>query len=508
MSLSIIQQPSTANPIPKSEPLFWYLQSDDFVTSEGVKAEFSVEFQDYEETPFIFCIVKGVGFTTSDVAPFTVDTFKSEAIGALTAVNFGAMLAINPNFADFVIKVQGAKVTVTSTKAGTLSPWSFVFGSFVVPPTVVQANGVAAVYAQDFVFWDLYEGSTRIVGRNKNDFTPGTAPNGFCSIEFDQYFLFSRYEPKTNLVWWPEDNFWIDCQFRAYRTRQNIVCQQTAQDGAFGNYTLVNSLFQVEETVGFEIYSGDLPRKWITGNPIERVLPNNFFEIVGIWLENRGEWREINPFAIEMKVTLMDDTVELIGNFPNPAHKFWFVPTGTLNGSYIGLLELGIKKVEVQVFAYPEVGERVAYSEVLTRTFSNVNDDCKKQVIFLGDRGSFDTFLIGEELRDRQEVEGLSRDLARTRSFEDQVRQLRTETSIRSVNLAKTYRSEPINGWNIDFVKQLERSPQVYRIIENEEGYLLEQVRMAKGSFVNVDTDGLPVLEFEFFKATDMKFHK
>jgi hypothetical protein len=46
MSLSIVQQPSTANPVPKSERLFWSLQSDDFVINPGTKAEFSLEFQD------------------------------------------------------------------------------------------------------------------------------------------------------------------------------------------------------------------------------------------------------------------------------------------------------------------------------------------------------------------------------------------------------------------------------------------------------------------------------
>jgi len=508
MSLSIVQQPSTTYPVPKSERLFWSLQSDDFVINAGVKAEFSVEFQDYAEDPFGFVIVKGVGITTSDVEPFTVNTFKSEALGELTAVNFGAMLAINPNFKEFVIKVQGNKVTATRTSVGVEDPWSFVFGSLVVPPTLVQANGEPAAYATDFLFWDLYEGSTKIAGRNKGDFTPGTAPNGFCYIDFDQSYLFSRYEPKSNLTWWFEDNFYIDCQFRAYRVRQNIACQQTPQDGAANNYTLVQSLFQVEETEGFEIYSGDLPRKWITGNPMERVLPNNFFEVAGIWLHNDGTFREVNPFAIEMKVTLLDDTVELIGNFPNPVHKFWFVPTGTLNGSYIGLLELGVKKVEIQVFAYPEVGDRVPYSEVMTRTFSGVNDDCKKQVVFLGDRGSFDTFFIGEELRERQDVEGGTRDLARSRNYEDQLKEFRRESYVSSVDWVKTYKSEPLNGWNLEFVKQLQRSPQVYRIVNNDEGYLLEQVRMTKGSFLNVDAEGLPVLEFEFFKATDVKFHK
>lgn len=506
-SLSIIEQPSTGFPTPKSELLNWKIQNEDYVVTQGAKATFSISFDDFAEGSGLPVSVKGVVFATDDAQAFTDTAFRSEALGALTAVNFGAMLALNAEFVDFVIKVVNNTVTVTSTIEGEYDDFNFIFGTFVIPPVITSANGSTHSNKNEFLVWNLYEGANLITGAKRVDFYPN-GTNGEARINFDPAYLFSEYQPKLSLIAWPEDKFWIDIQFRAILKAQNINCQQETKQGISANYTIVNSIFQLKENDSFDNYQGAVA-KWVTGNPLERKLKNNVFEVAGIWLHNDGTLRSVNPFGIEFKITLPGDVVEYVGSFPNPANKFWIVPIGTLNGSYTGLLEFKPLKVEIQVFGYlAGTGERVEYSEKLVRTFHYQDCDCEENFIYLGDRGCFDTVSFGELRAAKQTVEGTGRSYPVPLNYPDHVRGLKKIDAIQSVTHSEDFLSDPLNEWNLDMIKQLERSPQVYRIVKIGDQYKIERIRTSKATFTNFDFEGGARVTLEVIEAIDAKFHK
>lgn len=506
-SLSIIEQPSTGVPTPKSELLNWKIQNVGYVVTQGAKATFSITFADFEEGAGLPVSVKGIVFATDNAQPFTDTFFKSEADGALTALNFGAMLALNAGFVNFVIKVVNKTVTVTSTIEGQYDNFTFLFSTFTTPPSITSANGSTHTNKNEFLVWNLYEGSSLIAGSKRVDFYP-SGTNGETRINFDPAYLFSEYQPKLSLVAWYEDRFWIDVQFRAILKAQNVNCQQETKQGISADYTIVNSIFQLKENDSFENYEGAVV-KWVTGNPIERKLKNNVFEVAGIWLKNDGTYRTVNPFVIEFKVTLPGDVVEFIGSFPNPAHKFWIVPTGTLNGSYTGFFDLKPEKVEIQIFGYlADGGVKVPYSEKMVRTFYYQDCDCEENFIYLGDRGCFDTVHFGELRSAKQTVEGNGRSYPVPLNYPDHVRGLKNVDAIQSVTHSEEFLSDPINEWNLDMIKQLERSPQVYRIVKIGDQYKIERVRTNKATFTNFDFEGGARITLEVTEAIEGKFHK
>ena len=514
MSFTITQQPSDTVPQPKSKYLEWLLGTTDFLNSADTFATFTVTFVDGAEADALEVIVVDSLFTTDSAEPYTALTYHHEAAKEDAAANFAGMLSINPDFLDWVVTYAGAVVTATRSKPGALDPFTFVFSALTNPPTVSSTNGTTESRKSKFVIWDLYADSTRIVGRKSAAIDP-SGVNGVCSIKFDPAFLFSTYEPKTNIIFWAEDNFYLDILFKAALINQNSICQQDVEEVVQGDlFTLVNSIFQPADQLGFEPYtgSGDPLVKWVTGNPLRRYLCNDFFELTGIYLVNDGSWRAVDPFLIQFTIHIGETTETVAAYADTPAHRFFFVPIGTLNGSYTGLLEVA-DSVDIQVFAYTDADVKTAYSEKLVRTFSHQDCDCKEIIIYLGDLGSFDSIRFGELRALNQGVTASTRIFEPGgRDYEDQIQDVARVDTITDAQNELVYISEPINELNRGMFEQLQRSPQIYRIkqVETDSGTVskLERLQMTRGNFVNMNRGGDKRFEGVFKSASGTKWHR
>jgi len=514
MSFTITQQPSDIIPQPKSKYLDWSLTTTDFLNSPDAYATFSITFVNGAEADGLAVTIVNTFFTTDSAEPFTVDTYEHETNKTHTARNFANMLSINPDFIDWVVVHNDGQVIATRTKPGVVSPFTFSFVSFAVIPTVVSSNGTLESRKSKFVTWDLYNENTRVVGRKQSAIDP-SGTDGVCNISFDSAFLFNGYEPKTNTTIWAEDNFFFDLLFRAALINQNSICQQDVEEIAQGDiFTVVNSVFQPTDELNFEPYtgSGDPLIKWVTGNPARRQLTNDFFELVGIYLVNDGTWRTTNPFSIQFLITRASGS-ELVTVTPStPSGRFFFVPIGTLNGSYASSFD-DIISVEIQVFAYTPSNVLTAYSQILTRTFSHTESDCKEVIVYLGDLGSFDSIRFGELRQLNQGVTAGTRIFEPGgRDYEDQIKGVSNVDVISDVQNEMVYISEPINELNRSMYEQLQRSPQIYRIkqVLGESGYVnkLEQLQMTRGNFVNMNRGGDKRFEAVLKSASGTKFHK
>ena len=520
MSFTITQQPSDTVPQPKSKYLEWLLGTTDFLNSADAFATFTLTFVDGAEADALEVIVVDSLFTTDSAEPYTALTYHHEAAKEDTAANFAGMLSINPDFLDWVITYAGAVVTATKSKSSGLSPFTFVFSALTNPPTVSNTNGTTESRKSKFVIWDLYADSTRIVGRKSAAIDP-SGVNGVCSIKFDPGFLFSTYEPKTDLIFWAEDKFYLDILFKAALINQNSICQQDVEEVVQGDlFTLVNSIFQPVDQLGFTPYTSDVGDdgpgdplvKWVTGNPLRRYLCNDFFELAGIYLVNDGSWRTADPFLIEFTIHI-GETAETVAASPDTdAHRFFFVPIGTLNGSYTGLLDTA-DSVDIQVFAYTDGDVKTPYSEKLVRTFSHQDCDCKEVIIYLGDLGSFDSIRFGELRALNQGVTASTRIFEPGgRDYEDQIQDVARVDTITDAQNELVYISEPINELNRGMFEQLQRSPQIYRIkqVETSSGTVskLERLQMTRGNFVNMNRGGDKRFEGVFKSASGTRWHK
>jgi len=520
MSFTITQQPADTVPQPKSKYLEWLLGTTDFLNSADAFATFTLTFVDGAEADAIEVIVVDSLFTTDSAFPFTALTYHHEAAKEDTAANFAGMLSINPDFLDWVITHAGGVVTATRSKPGALSPFTFVFNALTNPPSVSSTNGTTESRKSKFVIWDLYADSTRIVGRKSAAIDP-SGVNGVCSIKFDPAFLFNTYEPKTDLLFWAEDKFYMDILFKAALINQNSICQQDVEGVVQGDlFTLVNSIFQPVDQLGFAPYTsdpsdigpGDPLVKWVTGNPLRRYLCNDFFELAGIYLVNDGAWRTANPFLIEFTIHIGETTETIAASPDTDAHRFFFVPIGTLNGSYTGLLDTA-DSVDIQVFAYTDGDVKTAYSEKLVRTFSHQDCDCKEVIIYLGDLGSFDSIRFGELRALNQGVAAATRIFEPGgRDYEDQIQDVVKVDTITDAQNELVYISEPINELNRGMFEQLQRSPQIYRIkqVETTSGTVskLERLQMTRGNFVNMNRGGDKRFEGVFKSASGTRWHK
>lgn len=520
MSFIITQQPSSTVPQPKSKYLEWLLSTTDFLNSADGFATFTLTFTAGAEADALEVIVVDSLFTTDSAEPYTATTYEHEANEVHTARNFANMLSISPDFVDWVVVHNDGQVVATRTKPGALDPFTFSFISLNNPPTVSSTNGTTESRKSKFVAWDLYADTTKIVGRKQSAIAPDGV-NGVCSIKFDPAFLFTAYEPKTDLLFWAEDGFYLDILFRAALINQNSICQQEIEAIAQGNiFTLVNSIFQPTDQFGFAPYTSDVGDvgpgdplvKWVTGNPTRRYLCNDFFELAGIYLVNDGSWRDVDPFLIEFTIHI-GETTETVASFADtPAHRFFFVPIGTLNGSYTGLLELA-DSVDIQVFAYTDGNVKTPYSEKLVRTFSHQDCDCKEIIIYLGDLGSFDSIRFGELRALNQGVTASTRIFEPGgRDYEDQIQDVARVDTITDAQNELVYISEPINELNRSMFEQLQRSPQIYRIkqVETSSGTVskLERLQMTRGNFVNMNRGGDKRFEAVFKSASGTKWHK
>lgn len=514
MSFTITQQPSDTVPQPKSKYLEWLLGTTDFLNSADGFATYTLTFVDGAEADALEVIVVNSLFTTDSAEPYTALTYEHEANKVHTARNFANMLSINPDFLDWVVVHNDGEVVATRTKPGPLDPFTFVFSALTNPPTVSSTNGTTESRKSKFVIWDLYADSTRIVGRKSAAIDP-SGVNGVCSIKFDPAFLFNAYEPKTDLIFWAEDKFYLDILFKAALINQNSICQQDVEEVVQGDvFTLVNSIFQPTDQLGFEPYtgSGDPLVKWVTGNPLRRYLCNDFFELAGIYLVNDGSWRTADPFLIEFTIHIGETTETVAASPDTDAHRFFFVPTGTLNGSYSGLLETA-DSVDIQVFAYTDGDVKTPYSEKLVRTFSHQDCDCKEVIIYLGDLGSFDSIRFGELRALNQAVTASTRIFEPGgRDYEDQIQDVARVDTITDAQNELVYISEPINELNRGMFEQLQRSPQIYRIkqVIGESGYVskLERLQMTRGNFVNMNRGGEKRFEAVLKSASGTKWHK
>ena len=55
-----------------------------------------------------------------------------------------------------------------------------------------------------------------------------------------------------------EDNFYLDILFKAALINQNSICQQDAEEVVQGDlFTLINSIFQPTDQLGFAPYASD-----------------------------------------------------------------------------------------------------------------------------------------------------------------------------------------------------------------------------------------------------------
>lgn len=520
MSFTILSQPSDTVPQPKSNYLAWLLQTTDFLNSADTYATFTLTFDDGAEADDLEVIVVNSLFTTDSATPYTAITYHHEANKTHTARNFANMLGINKDFLDWVVVHNDGQVIATRTKPGPLDPFTFSFISLVNPPSVSSTNGTTESRKSKFVAWDLYADTMRVVGRKAAAIYP-FGMNGLCSIKFDSAFLFGTYEPKTDLIFWAEDGFYMDILFKAALINQNSICQQSVEEVVQGDvFTLVNSVFQVYDERGFAPYTSDVGDvvpgdplvKWVTGNPLRRYLCNDFFELAGIYLVNDGAWRTADPFLIEFTIHI-GETTETVAAVPDTdAHRFFFVPTGTLNGSYTGLLEFA-DSVDIQVFAYTEEDVKTPYSEKMVRTFSHQDCDCKEVIIYLGDLGSFDSIRFGELRQLNQGVSAGTRIFEPGgRDYEDQVQDVTRVDAISDVQNELVYISEPINDLNRGMYEQLQRSPQIYRIkqVETDSGTVskLERLQMTRGNFVNMNRGGDKRFEAVFKSASGTKWHK
>lgn len=520
MSFTITQQPSDTVPQPKSKYLEWLLGTTDFLNSADGFATFTITFDPGAEADALEVIVVNTLFTTDSAEPYTATTYEHEADEVHTARNFANMLSINPDFLDWVVVHNDGQVVATRSKPGTLSPFTFVFSALTNPPTVSSTNGTTESRKSKFVIWDLYADATRIVGRKSAAIDP-SGVNGVCSIKFDPAFLFSAYEPKTNIIFWAEDNFYLDILFKAALINQNSICQQDVEEVVQGDlFTLVNSIFQPTDQLGFAPYAsdpsddgpGDPLVKWVTGNPARRYLCNDFFELAGIYLVNDGSWRAVDPFLIQFTIHIGETTETIAASPDTDTHRFFFVPTGTLNGSYTGLLEVA-DSVDIQVFAYTDADEKTAYSEKLVRTFSHQDCDCKEVIIYLGDLGSFDSIRFGELRALNQGVTASTRIFEPGgRDYEDQIQDVARVDTITDAQNELVYISEPINELNRGMFEQLQRSPQIYRIkqVETDSGTVskLERLQMTRGNFVNMNMGGDKRFEAVFKSASGTRWHK
>jgi len=520
MSFTITQQPSDTVPQPKSKFLEWLLSTTDFLNSADAYATFTITFVNGAEANGLTVQVLGNSFTTASAQPFTASTYHHEAVKEDTAENFANMLSIAPGFLDWIVTYSGAVVTVTNSRPGVVSPFTFNFTPLVIEPTVSSTNGTLESRKSKFVAWDLYTGSDRIVGRKSAAIDP-SGVNGVCSIKFDASFLFNTYEPKTNTVFWFEDKFYMDILFRASLINQNSICQQDIEEVAQSDvFTLVNSIFQPTDQFGFAPYTsdpsddgpGDPLVKWVTGNPLRRYLCNDFFELAGIYLVNDGAWRDVNPFLIQFTIHIGETTETIAASPSTNTHKFFFVPTGTLNGSYSALLD-SADSVDIQVFAYTDGDVKTPYSEKLVRTFSHMDCDCKEVIIYLGDLGSFDSIRFGELRQLNQGVTAGTRIFEPGgRDYEDQIQDVARVDVVSDVQNELVYISEPINELNRGMFEQLQRSPQIYRIkqVETTSGTVskLERLQMTRGNFVNMNRGGDKRFEGVFKSASGTKFHK
>jgi len=520
MSFTITQQPSDTVPQPKSKYLEWLLGTTDFLNSADAYATFTITFDPGAEADALAIIIVNTFFATDSAEPYTATTYEHEANEVNTARNFANMLSISPDFLDWVVVHNNGQVVATKSKPGALSPFSFSFASFVNPPTVSSTNGTTESRKSKFVIWDLYKDSTRIAGRKSSAIDPSGA-NGVCSIKLDPAFLFNTYEPKTNTTFWAEDKFWMDILFRAALINQNSICQQDVEEVVQGDlFTLVNSIFQPTDQLGFSPYTsdpsddgpGDPLVKWVTGNPLRRYLCNDFFELAGIYLVNDGAWRTADPFLIEFTIHIGETTETVAASPDTDAHRFFFVPTGTLNGSYTGLLEFA-DSIDIQVFAYTDVDVKTAYSEKLVRTFSHQDCDCKEVIIYLGDLGSFDSIRFGELRALNQGVTSATRIFEPGgRDYEDQIQDVARVDTITDAQNELVYISEPINELNRGMFEQLQRSPQIYRIkqVETSSGTVskLERLQMTRGNFVNMNRGGDKRFEGVFRSASGTKWHR
>lgn len=520
MSFTITQQPSDTVPQPKSKYLEWLLGTTDFLNSADTYATFTVTFVDGAEADALVIQVLGNSFTTESAQPFTLDSYHHEAVKEDTAANFAGMLSIAPAFLDWIITYAGGVVTGTNSKPGAVSSFTFNFTALVVEPTVGSTNGTLESRKSKFVIWDLYAGTDRIVGRKSAAIDP-SGVNGVCSIKFDPAFLFSTYEPKTDIIFWAEDNFYLDILFKAALINQNSICQQDVEEVVQGDiFTLVNSVFQPTDQLGFAPYTSDLGDigpgdplvKWVTGNPLRRYLCNGFFELAGIYLVNDGAWRTENPFLIEFTIHIGETTETIAASPDTDAHRFFFVPIGTLNGSYSALLDTA-DSVDIQVFAYTDGDLKTPYSEKIVRTFSYQDCDCKEVIIYLGDLGSFDSIRFGELRALNQGVTASTRIFEPGgRDYEDQIQDVARVDTITDAQNELVYISEPINELNRGMFEQLQRSPQIYRIkrVETTSGTVskLERLQMTRGNFVNMNRGGDKRFEGVFRSASGTKWHK
>ena len=227
---------------------------------------------------------------------------------------------------------------------------------------------------------------------------------------------------------------------------------------------------------------------------------------------NDGAWRDVNPFLIEFAIHIGETTETIAASPSTNTHRFFFVPIGTLNGSYSALLD-SADSVDIQVFAYTDGDVKTPYSEKLVRTFSHMDCDCKEVIIYLGDFGSFDSIRFGELRQLNQSVTAGTRIFEPGgRDYEDQIQDVARVDVVSDVQNELVYISEPINELNRGMFEQLQRSPQIYRIkqVETTSGPVskLERLQMTRGNFVNMNRGGDKRFEGVFKSASGTKFHK
>jgi len=479
------------------------------MTAQDSNVSFSVAFADFAEDGTQLLNLLTTVFTVDNAQPFTTTSFRSEASGAQTAINFANMIMSNPDFINYVVDIDGDTATVTAVKPGAIEIGDFVFTpvGFVSSPVITSTNGSKAVRTGRFLVYDIYQGAKKIAGRNSVNFLPDGL-NGKATIFFEQGFLFPGYEPRLSLLPWAEKNFYLEVLWKAALVTQNSICQQEPIESTWSNYTLVSSIFQAKDSNLFLNYS-TYPVKWITGNPLERTLCKDVFEVAGIWLENDGTFRDVNPFRVEFKVVLIDGSIEMLATFLNPnTSKFWFVPTGTLNGVYSGLVDAGINYVEIKIIGYLPDNSPTNYSEVLKRYVSDKFCDCKLNLIYLGDLGSFDTLGFGEHQRARQSVGVANRIFGQDIYLTDQVPGQRQIDIVNSADLSDIYKSRVIGEAEQRRFEELQRSTQIYRVVEIEGEFLLEKLGVKRGDFTNADQSGGASFELEVSPTALVKFHQ
>lgn len=514
MSFAITQQPSYLVPQAKSKHLEWLLQTTSFLNTADSFATFQITFVDGADSDGKTVSLLGINFTTNSATNYSATTYKHAASKTDTAKNFAGMLSSNSNFLDWVVVSSNDTVTVTRSKSGAVASFTFVFSALTNPPTLTSANGTTESRKSKFVVWDLYANNAKIVGRKSAAFD-ASGTNGICSIKFDPAFLFTPYEPKTNAIFWYEDKFYMDILFKAAMINQNVICQQEIEEVVQGTvFTLTNSVFQPYDQFGFQPYTGtgEPLVKWVTGNPSRRNLCNNFFELAGIYLVNDGTWRTSSPFLIQFTIHI-GETTEVIAASPSVTnHRFFFVPIGTMNGSYSALVE-NADSVEIQVFAYTPGHIKTEYSEKLVRTFSKQDCDCKEVIIYMGDTGSFDSVRFGELRQLNQAVTAGTRIFEPGgRDYEDQIQDVSQMDAVGEVQNELVYISEIVTDANRSMYEQLQRSPQIYRIkqVVGEAGYVnkLERLQLNRGNFVNMNRGGEKKFEATFKSASGSKWHR